>query len=163
LAQARMILAPRHPDRFDDVSRLLERAGIAHARRSRPDAESPRARVLLLDTVGELAAVYGLADVAFVGGSLVPRGGQNLIEPAAHGVPVVFGPHTDNFDAVARALVERGGGFRVDSAGGLASTLASLLADEDGRRRAGRAARALVEEHRGAIERTVHHLLPFVA
>jgi len=156
-----IILAPRHRERFDQVASMLADRGVAFARRSRMPHE-PRggARVVLLDTIGELARVYDLATVAFVGGSLVPRGGQNMIEPAARGVPVMFGPHTQHFDAVARALTSCGGGVRVEGAAALARETARFVRDPDARARAGTAGRALVASHRGATARTLRHLLP---
>ncbi len=156
-----MILAPRHRERFDEVAGILARRGVPFVRRTELPSDKTR-RVVLLDTVGELARTYALATVAFVGGSLVPRGGQNLIEPAAHGVPVVFGPATENFAAVAEALIDTGAGFRVAGTADLAATLGRLFEDPGLRRQAGRAGRALVEAHRGATERTVHQLLPFL-
>jgi 3-deoxy-D-manno-octulosonic-acid transferase len=156
-----MILAPRHRERFDEVAGILARRGVPFVRRTELPTGKPR-RVVLLDTVGELARTYALATVAFVGGSLVPRGGQNLIEPAARGVPVVFGPATENFAAVAEALIDTGAGFRVAGTADLAATLERLLLDPGLRRRAGQAGRALVEAHKGATERTVHQLLPFL-
>ncbi len=166
-SNATLVLAPRHRERFDEVARMLADRGVAYLRRSavaggagaEARTETP---VILLDTLGELASAYGLATVAFVGGSLVPRGGQNLIEPAARGVPVVFGRHIENFERIAEALLAAGAGFRVSDPRELASTLASLLADPAMRRRAGSAGRELVETHRGATERTLHHILPFI-
>ena len=96
-AKAVMILAPRHPERFADVAQILEGLGIRFWRRSLWNGEPISGGVLLVDTIGELAALYGLADIAFVGGSLVPRGGHNIIEPAQHGVAIVVGNHTENF------------------------------------------------------------------
>ncbi len=100
LASCRLLLAPRHPERFAEVARHLEHFDWPVARRSQPRPEDVRAEVILLDTVGELAAAYRWADVAFVGGSLVPRGGHNILEPAAEGRPIVTGPHTENFRAI---------------------------------------------------------------
>ncbi len=100
LPPCRLLLAPRHPERFVEVARHLERFDWPVARRSQPRPEDVRAEVILLDTVGELAAAYRWADVAFVGGSLVPRGGHNILEPAAEGRPIVTGPHTENFRAI---------------------------------------------------------------
>ncbi|MGQ9898106.1 MAG: 3-deoxy-D-manno-octulosonic acid transferase [Acidobacteriota bacterium] len=100
LAACRLLLAPRHPERFAEVARYLERFDWQVARRSQPQPEDVRAEVILLDTVGELAAAYRWADVAFVGGSLVPRGGHNILEPAAEGRAIVTGPHTENFRAI---------------------------------------------------------------
>ena len=169
-----VILAPRHRERFEEVARMLAACGIPFVRRSELasiDASSlfrgalprgPAPRVVLLDTVGELAGVYALATVAFVGGSLVPRGGQNLIEPAAHGVPVVFGPHTENFSSMADALIAAGAGFRVNDPRELSATVSALLYDPDRRQRAGRSGRALIEAHRGATARTIERILPFL-
>ena len=95
--QAAMILAPRHPERFAEVARLLESLGIHFWKRSLWSGGTLTGGVLLVDTIGELAALYSLADIAFVGGSLVPRGGHNIIEPAKHGVAIVVGNHTENF------------------------------------------------------------------
>lgn len=154
------IIAPRHRERFSEVARLLESRGLPFVRRtSKPGAASP---FILLDSVGELAGCYALADAAFVGGSLVPRGGQNLIEPAARGVPVLFGPHTENFASVARALIKCGAGRRVENSAALASELRRLASDPEERRTMGLAGRALVERHRGAAEATIAHLLPFL-
>lgn len=156
-----LILAPRHRERFDEVARLLEIRGVPFARRSglRNDRG---ARVFLLDTLGELPAAYRLATVAFVGGSLVPRGGQNLIEPASAGVPVLFGPHTQNFASIADALIASRAGLKVTDAGSLADTLMTLLADPDSGRRMGAAGRGLVSVHRGATRRTIDQIRPFL-
>lgn len=164
LQQTLVILAPRHRERFDEVAALLRRRGLSFARRSELPEVAHR-QVLLLDTIGELARAYALASVAgvaFVGGSLVPRGGQNLIEPAACGVPVLFGPHTASFAAVADSLIQAGAGFRVDGVEGLAAELRRLFQDGASRRAAGRAGRNLIEAHRGATDRTVHQILPFL-
>jgi 3-deoxy-D-manno-octulosonic-acid transferase len=159
-----LILAPRHRERFDAVASLLERRGVPFVRRSRlaPSVRRRAERIVLLDTLGELSRMYALATVAFVGGSLVPRGGQNMIEPAAHGVPVIFGPHTQHFDAVARGLLERGAATRVEDAAGLARALGRLVSDPEARAAAGRAGRALVEANRGAIGRTLERALPLL-
>lgn len=100
LSACRLLLAPRHPERFPEIAHYLERFDWRVARRSRPQPEDGQADVILLDTVGELVAAYRWADVAFVGGSLVPRGGHNILEPAAEGRPIVTGPHTENFRAI---------------------------------------------------------------
>src|SRR5207249_3574472 len=106
----RLILVPRHPDRFEEVARLVERSGLPFVRRSRVASPLPEMpAVVLLDTVGELGAAWGLADVGFTGGSLDgKRGGQSMIEPAGYGVPCAFGPHVWNFKDAARRLVEVG-------------------------------------------------------
>jgi 3-deoxy-D-manno-octulosonic-acid transferase len=159
-----LILAPRHPDRFARVASLLQKRAVPFLRRSVGAPQGAgRPRVLLLDTVGELAGAYRLADVAFVGGSLVPRGGQNLTEPAACGVPVLFGPHTQHVAAVADALLDCNGGERVTDAAGLAAAIARLIDDSAARRRMGEAGRSLVQAQRGATARTVEAILPILA
>lgn len=148
----RLVLAPRHPQRFEKVARLLATRGIPFARRSRgPAGASP---VLLLDSVGELRRVYGAGTVCFVGGSLGSRGGQNLMEPAAAGRPVLFGPRTENFADAARSLLEAGAGFRVADGDSLASAVRRLLSDSAALEEAGRRGRELVSRNRGASERT---------
>jgi 3-deoxy-D-manno-octulosonic-acid transferase len=155
-----LILVPRHPDRFEDVARLVEASGLPLVRRSQisdPLPEPPA--VLLLDTVGELAAAWGLADVGYVGGTLDgKRGGQSMIEPAGYGVPTVFGPHVWNFRDAARRLIETGGAVMVRDADGLVPALLELLADPQRRDRMGSAARQLVRDQQGATQRTLHVL-----
>lgn len=153
----RLILVPRHPDRFEEVAKLLEASGLPFARRSRltePPAEPPA--VLLLDTVGELGAAWSLADVGFTGGSLDgKRGGQSMIEPAGYGVPVVFGPHVWNFRDAARRLVEVGGAVMVKTAEELAPALDRLLTDAELRERMGGTARRFVHDNQGATAKTL--------
>jgi 3-deoxy-D-manno-octulosonic-acid transferase len=114
--------------------------------------------VLVLDTMGELGRVYGLASVCFVGGSLVPVGGHNLLEPASFGIPVIFGPHTHNFVSMATALLEGEGGRRVQNGDELSAAVRDFLEDDEMRRRSGENARAFVESNRGALERVVRHI-----
>ena len=153
----RLILVPRHPDRFAEVAALVERTVLPFARRSQivePLSEMPA--VVLLDTVGELGAAWGLADVGYTGGSLDGvRGGQSMIEPAGYGVPTVFGPHVWNFRDAARRLVEAGGAVTVNDAAGLGRELARLLDDAALRERMGAAARELVRQQQGATQRTL--------
>ncbi len=155
--QLRLILVPRHPDRFEEVARLLERSTGPYVRRSQIDAplkEMPP--VVLLDTVGELGATWGLADVGFTGGSLDGvRGGQSMIEPAGYGVPCVFGPHVWNFRDAAQRLVEAGGAVMIHHPAELEAELAKLLGDSQLRQRMGQAARELVERQQGATARTL--------
>jgi 3-deoxy-D-manno-octulosonic-acid transferase len=150
----RLILVPRQKDRFDDVARLLERSRVSFARRSAGSSlETP---VVLVDTIGELGALWGLADVAFVGGSLDGhRGGQNMIEPAACGAAVVFGPHVWNFADTASRLLEAGGACQVRDGGVLETVVRRLLDDPEERARLGSAAREFVVRQQGATERTV--------
>ena len=154
-AAALLVLAPRHPPRFAEVAALLERRGIAFQRRTDRRAPAAAAEVLLLDTLGELVAFYAAGDVAFVGGSLVPVGGHNLLEPAALGRALVSGPATFNAPAVARLLVASGALAIVADATGLAVRLEELIADPAARARAGEAGRAVVAANRGAIARVL--------
>ncbi len=163
LADALLVLVPRHPQRFDSVSNLLARRGIRFDRRSRADAVRPEAQVLLVDTVGELAALYAAADVAFVGGSLVRVGGHNLLEPAALGVPVVTGPYNANSKDIARSLVETGGAMEVADASALSGALRRLFADPALRQRVGARGREFVAAHRGSVERLIDLIDPLLA
>jgi 3-deoxy-D-manno-octulosonic-acid transferase len=150
----RLFLVPRHQDRFDEVAQMLERSGVDFARRSScADLGQP---VVLVDTTGELGALWGLADVAFVGGSLDGRrGGQNMIEPAAFGAAVVFGPHVWNFSDTAARLIDAHAACQVADAGQLETVMRLLLEDADERRRLGTAAREFVLRQQGATEQTV--------
>jgi 3-deoxy-D-manno-octulosonic-acid transferase len=153
-----LLLAPRHPERFAAVAALVEAQGLPLLRYSALLAtEAPpalaRNTVVLLDAVGPLAACYGLATATFVGGSLVPAGGHNLLEPARAGRPVLFGPHTEHAREIAERLVAGGGGVRVGSAELLAVALDHLLAEPERAAEMGRRAHALVESGQGALER----------
>lgn len=217
----RLVLVPRHPERFDSVARLLDERDVAYVRRSRirpvstndsqsdleipsplvgegkgggggsegyPHSNPPASRgrgknvldsryaaqspesiptnatpVILLDTLGELSALWGLAHVAFVGGSLAPRGGQNMIEPAAFGAAVLFGPNTWNFKETVDALLACGGAICVDGAAELAPAVERLLADPRPSQAMGSAARRYVVGQQGATERTVALLEKLVA
>jgi 3-deoxy-D-manno-octulosonic-acid transferase len=157
-----LILVPRHPQRFESVAGLLSRLDIEFDRRTAGGFVRPNARVLLVDTMGELIALYAASDVAFVGGSLVPVGGHNLLEPAALGVPVVTGPYTDNSKEIARPLIETGGAVEVTDAAALATAVRVLLQDPAARSRATAAARAFVDAHRGAAERLAALIDPLI-
>jgi 3-deoxy-D-manno-octulosonic-acid transferase len=162
IANALLVLVPRHPQRFESVAGMLARQGVRFERRSLGNAVRPDSEILLVDTMGELAALYAAADVAFVGGSLVPVGGHNLLEPAALGVPVITGPYTANSREIARQLVQRGGAIEVADAAALADALHKLLADPAGRERAGSCARAFVAAHRGSVARLVDLIDPLL-
>jgi 3-deoxy-D-manno-octulosonic-acid transferase len=153
----RFFLVPRQKDRFDEVAHLLERSGMPFVRRSALTAPmADRERIVLVDTIGELSALWGLADIAFVGGSLDGRrGGQNMIEPAAYGAAVVFGPHVWNFrDTVDRLLAENAA-VQVADAAELESTLQRLAADSRERAMLGNAAQRFVLQQQGATARTL--------
>jgi 3-deoxy-D-manno-octulosonic-acid transferase len=148
---ALLIIAPRKPERFDEVERLARRGGWRVARRTELPVDSePRVDVVVLDTIGELAQVYQVATVVFVGGSLVDAGGHNILEPAVFGKPIVFGPHMHNFTDIARTFIDNRGAIQVRSAAELEATLVELLSDPVKRAGVGAAARALVEANRGA-------------
>jgi 3-deoxy-D-manno-octulosonic-acid transferase len=153
-----MILAPRHPERFEKVAALIASAGLPFVKRSTWDSEAGAAlgagSIFLLDSVGELASVYALADLAFVGGSLVPLGGHNILEPAQHGVAVLTGPHTFNFREIVR-IFEAGGGLRVVGADDLSASVMNLLNDDQERELLGRRARELFLENTGATGKTI--------
>ncbi len=153
----RLILAPRHPERVEEVEALARARGLVAARRSRLTGDAPH-DLILLDTIGELAALYGVADVIFVGGSLVPVGGHNVIEPALHARPVVFGPHMHNFRDAAALLLGARAAVQVPDAAALVPALRALLADPAARRRLGEAAWQAVAGHQGACERTLEAL-----
>jgi 3-deoxy-D-manno-octulosonic-acid transferase len=157
---ARLVLAPRRPERFEEVAALLGARGFVFVRRSelvrrgRDDwpAEVP---ILLLDTLGELAGLYAGAYAAFVGGTLAPIGGHNLLEPAAQGVPVVFGPHVASTEEAASRLLAGGGGVQVRDAGDLAAAFARLFGDPEAARAVGLRARATVVANQGALAVTL--------
>ncbi len=153
-ARAVMILAPRHPERFREVAELVEKLGFRLIRRSLWSGEPLAASVFLLDTIGELAAIYSLATVAFVGGSLVPRGGHNILEPALYGVPVLIGNHYDNFRDIVNFFLSREA-VRVVGLAELPLTFIELIEHPELRQALGRNALAALESQRGATERTV--------
>jgi 3-deoxy-D-manno-octulosonic-acid transferase len=154
-----LILAPRHPERFDAVARLLSERGIVFSRRSDGEAMAPGTEVFLLDTIGELSRAYRLARVAFIGGSLMPTGGHNPLEAAAWGVPVLSGPHVHNFREVYDEMTTAAGARLVADAAELRVAAAVWLDDDKLARAAGAAGREVVETNRGATGRTVAALL----
>ena len=150
------ILAPRQPERFGEVERIARDAGFATTRRSDlPIDAEPRADVVVLDTLGELAQLYQVATVVFVGGSLVDHGGHNILEPAIFGKPIVFGPHMHNFKEIADTFLSNDAAVRVPSDRELEEALLALVTDPVRRAALGAAARALVEANRGAKEKTL--------
>ena len=152
-----LILVPRHPQRFDEVAKLVERSGLISLRRSQatPDA---RTQVFLGDSMGEMFAYFAAADVAFVGGSLVAVGGHNVLEPAALGLPVLFGPHMHNFVAARDLLLQHQAAAAIGDAGGLAAELIALFGDAARRARMGQAGQAAVEANRGALRKLLQLL-----
>lgn len=153
LPEALLILVPRHPERFERVVSAIIRAGFQPVRRSEgrtPGAADP---VYLADTMGELPVLLGAADAAFIGGSLARVGGHNMLEAAAQGVPVCFGPHTFNFALISRMMLEAGAARQVGDAAELAQVMRDWLSDASARSEAGEAGRRLVEHNRGALRR----------
>jgi 3-deoxy-D-manno-octulosonic-acid transferase len=165
--RALLVLVPRHPPRFDEVAHGLQRAGIRFARRSQRLGEKAGAAaaagdVLLVDTLGELLDFYAAADVAFVGGSLVPIGGHNLLEPAALGLPILTGPYTANSADIANLLISRGAAEVVHDAGELGGRVSMLLSDPDERDRIGALGRDSVDSNRGALGKLLGLIEPLL-
>ncbi len=155
----KLIIAPRHPERFSEVQATIEKAGFKPARRSR----SEKGPVIMLDTIGELLTTYSFADAAFVGGSLIAGiGGHNLLEPALFGKPVLYGPYLGVYGQMAGMLEAQGGGFTVRDEKGICDTIGKLLKDDDLREKAGKAAKKVVEENKGASEKTVRLIEGFL-
>jgi 3-deoxy-D-manno-octulosonic-acid transferase len=156
---ALLVLAPRHPQRFETVASLLESSGLRYQCRSQWDGQRPIAGgVFLLDSIGELARLYEFADLSFIGGSLVPRGGHNVVEAALFGTPILVGPHTENFRDIIEVF-RRANALRVVTPLSLTATVLELLENDDDRRALGRRAFEVMRSQQGATERTVHALL----
>jgi 3-deoxy-D-manno-octulosonic-acid transferase len=147
-----MVLAPRHPHRFGEVEKLLRQKGVVYEKKSRRHESGAGFEVLLLDSMGDLPHYYSLADVAFVGGSLVDAGGHNLLEPARFGKPVVFGPYVANVAELAEEMKQRGGGIQVKNEEELRRAIAGLLSDPERAGAMGRSAKTLVEEDRAVLD-----------
>jgi 3-deoxy-D-manno-octulosonic-acid transferase len=161
--RALLVLAPRKPERFEATAEFIEESHRKFLRRSAMSNAGDAGiaddvSVILLDTIGELAGLYRIADAVFIGGSLVPAGGHNLLEPAAFGKVPFFGPSTENFQEIAMRFLEAGAALRVDNPEELAVEWIHLLRDEERHKRMGSAARALVERNRGATARTLERI-----
>ena len=156
---ALLVLAPRHPERFEAVASLLASSGLRYQRRSQWDGQKPIAGgVFLLDSIGELARLYEFADVSFIGGSLAPRGGHNVLEAALFGTPILVGPHTENFRDIVEVF-RRADALRVVTPQSLTATILELLENDDERRALGRRAFEVLRSQQGATERTVKALM----
>jgi len=162
--EALLVLAPRHPQRFDEVAAMLAATPLSVVRRSRGAAgeAAEQCAVLLLDSLGELLDFYAAADVAFVGGSLVPVGGHNLLEPASLGVPILTGPYNFNSEDIARLLITRGAAEVVHDSAELAARLTALLGDPAARARIGAEGRASVDGNRGALTKLLALIEPLL-
>lgn len=166
----RLMLAPRHPERFNDVASLLQKSGLSWTRRTNPpNSNDAKATVILLDTIGELPATYTLADIVFVGGSIVDKGGHNVLEPAAAGATVVTGAHTHNFHAIvelmneANALVQLPAFEHADASDEIAQIFEKLLASPAERAELGRRAQQLIIVNQGAADRTMQLIAPLLS
>ncbi len=167
--RALLIIAPRHPPRFDPVSKLLASTGIGFIRRTALGVGKPELlpqlttpEILMLDTIGELAGVFEVADVVIMGGSLTPAGGHNPVEPAQCGKPVVFGPHMENFRDTARILLAANAAIQVRDWEEMAKAILSLLGDRNCCQAMGDAAQRVVEEESGATRRVLARLSPLL-
>ncbi len=160
--QARLLIAPRHPERFGEVASLLQSSGLTWSRRSAAyQVEDRNCEVVLLDTIGELRAAYPLADVAFVGGSIAPHGGHNILEPSAQGVCVITGAHTHNFAAITKAMLDEDAIIQIPrvstsaAPAELAAAINALLSDDRSRREIGQRALMVCDRNRGATKQTL--------
>lgn len=149
------VIVPRHPQRFDEVERLLSQTGLAYQRRSENYPVAAHTRIVLGDSMGEMFAYYAACDVAFVGGSLLALGGQNLLEACAVGKPVIVGPHTFNFEEATEQAIDAGAAIRADDTKMLRETVSTLLTDRGQAMRIGEAGRRFMETHRGATRKTL--------
>ncbi|ORM74573.1 3-deoxy-D-manno-octulosonic acid transferase [Pantoea wallisii] len=155
-----LILVPRHPERFKDACDLTQKRGFSFTLRSSGEIPSSATQVVIGDTMGELMLLYGIADIAFVGGSLVERGGHNPLEPAAHAIPVLMGPHIWNFKDICAKLQQAEGLITVTDEASLEKEVANLLQDDDYRRYYGRHAVEVLHQNQGALQRLLQLLEP---
>jgi 3-deoxy-D-manno-octulosonic-acid transferase len=155
LPDALLLIAPRHPERFRMVESAVRSLGFNAATRSADGVPSHSTQCFVLDAMGELMPFYAASSVAFVGGSLTPIGGHNVLEPAALSIPVVVGPHTFNFEGITSALIEEGGALRIGAADELGEAVQRLLRDGKRREEMGLAARFVFERERGAVDRVM--------
>jgi len=153
IPEALLILVPRHPERFSRVARQVEEEGFQVARRSTAERCSSATQIYLGDTMGEMLLLYAAADVAYVGGSLVPTGSHNMLEPAALGKPVLFGPHRFNFAEISQLLIDHGAAEEINNADELAGLVTTLLQSSNRRQQMGEQGRRVVEQNRGALDR----------
>jgi 3-deoxy-D-manno-octulosonic-acid transferase len=165
---ARLLIAPRHPERFQEVAGLLERSGLSWARRSEPGSErDANSDVILLDTIGELDAIYSLADLVFIGGSIAPHGGHNVLEPAAQGVCTITGPYTQNFAGITKAMLSEEAVIQLPESANfpaeLSTVIDELLSDDGRRREIGARAKSVCQHNQGATEKTIEMISQLIA
>lgn len=165
----RLMIAPRHPERFDEVTTLIRNSGFNWARRTEaPSSRDMAAEIILLDSIGELRSAYGLADIVFVGGSMIPHGGQSIFEPAAAGRAIITGPHTHNFEAAIDEFISKDALIQIsavkkgEESDQIAEALVSLLKGEKRRKTLGENALAVMNNNRGSAFRTVEYLEPLL-
>ncbi len=151
----KLMIAPRHPERFDGVAELIEGRKIDFQRWSEVDEKAVRSAVMLLDTLGELAGLFKSCDIAFIGGSLVPKGGHNILEPAFFGKPVVVGSSMENFRDIFKVFINKNAVVQVGNEAELVQTFSSLLEDGEKRERLGKSALSILQDNKGAVGRTV--------
>jgi 3-deoxy-D-manno-octulosonic-acid transferase len=157
-----LVLVPRHPERFNDVRRLLEQQEFSYASRTKEQSCDEATQVFLVDTMGELPLFYAASDIAFVGGSLVPVGGHNLLEPAALGLPVISGPNVFNAPEIADMFVDKGACTIVQDAPELAAAISTLVADPDAAKAMGERGREIVLSNRGSLAKLLSLLEPLI-
>lgn len=157
-----LLLVPRHPERFSEAQRLTHDAGLSFIFRSSGEVPSADTQVIIGDTMGELMLMYGIADLAFVGGSLIERGGHNPLEPAAHAIPVLMGPYTFNFKDICSRLDRANGLITIEDEVSLVNAVSSLLTDDDYRNFYGRHAVEVLYQNQGALQRLLQLLEPYL-
>ena len=158
-----MIIVPRHPQRFDEVFNLIVDSGLKVKRRSDGLACDESTEILLGDSMGELLSYYSVCDIAFIGGSLIDSGGQNMLEAAAASKPILFGPSTFNFEKIAQLLLEKDAAIQVGDADDLMKTISNLLLDDTEREKLGKNAKNLFEKNRGAVDRLIELIIPNIS
>lgn len=165
----RLMIAPRHPERFAEVAEIIKATGFTWVRRSEKKSGRDRvAEIILLDSIGELRAAYPLAEIVFVGGSLIPHGGQSIFEPAAAGTAIVTGPHTANFDAAVKEFLDKEALVQIervsdkDAVSKVAAALNALLSSAEKRNTLGANALEVMNHNRGATHRTIEYILPLI-
>ena len=158
----KLIIAPRHPERFDEVAELIRGRGLEYIRRSTLQGEiAANHDVILMDTIGELSMAFSSISIAFIGGSLVPVGGHNILEPAYWSKPIIFGPHMDNFP-ISAEFIERSAGLQINGPEDMAKTVIELLGDRTKSDSMGRNAKEIVEKNRGAVKKAVELIRSFI-
>jgi 3-deoxy-D-manno-octulosonic-acid transferase len=159
----KLVLAPRHPERFDAVYTLMQRSGLVVRRTEIAGSDPSNTSSLLLDSIGELAALFRYAAVVYMGGSLVKTGGHNILEPARYGKPIVFGPHMENFRDMALLFVDAGAAVQIGQASQLAPAIFELLSSPEKALQIGQKALAVIQQNTGATDRVLQVLEPIGA